>query len=68
MGCHKDTSSRAIEIMGGKDPILDGSYSSRSNSIPKCAVAAIRAGYSMIAVQNGGQCATSAAAVQTFDK
>ena len=68
MGCHKDTSSRAIEIMEGKDPILDGSYSSRSNPIPKCTVAAMRAGYSMIAVQNGGQCATSATAVQTFDK
>ena len=54
--------------MEGTDSILDGSYSSRSNSIAKCAVAAIRAGYSMFAVQNGGQCAADATAPQTFDK
>ena len=47
---------------------MDGSYSSRSNPIAKCAVAAMRAGYSMFAVQNGGLCAASATAPQTFDK
>ena len=36
--------------------------------IAKCAVAAMRAGYSMFAVQNGGWCAASATAPQTFDK
>ena len=47
---------------------MDGSYSSRSEPIAKCAVAAMRAGYSMFAVQDGGQCAASVTALQTFDK
>ena len=54
--------------MEGKDPILDGSYLNRKNPIEKCAVAASRAGYSMFAVQNGGWCAASATAPETFDK
>ncbi|KAL9972614.1 hypothetical protein ACROYT_G018952 [Oculina patagonica] len=68
VGCYKDTSSRAIQPLEGKDAILDGSYSSRTNPIAKCAVAAMRAGYSMFAVQNGGWCASSATALQTFNK
>ena len=83
IGCYKDTqspgdgqrgdpgdegpSSRAIETLEGTDPILDGSYSTRENPIVKCAVAAMRAGYKMFAVQNGGWCAASATALQTFD-
>ena len=54
--------------MEGKDPILDGAYWTRKNPIEKCAVAASRAGYSMFAVQNGGWCAASATAPETFDK
>ena len=38
------------------------------NSIAKCAVAAMRAGYSMFAVQNGGWCASTAIAPETYDK
>ena len=47
---------------------MDGWYSFRTNPIAKCAVAAMRAGYSMFAVQNGGWCAASATAPQTYDK
>ena len=54
--------------MGETTPILDGSYGSCKNPIAKCAVAALRKGYNMFAVQNGGQCAASATAAQTFDK
>ena len=68
MGCYKDTLNTAIQIIEGTDSILDGSYSSRAEPVAKCAVAAMRAGYSMFAVQNGGQCAASATAPQTFDK
>ena len=50
------------------DPILDRFYKARKNAIAKCAVAAIRAGYSIFGVQNGGWCASSASALQTFDK
>ncbi|KAJ7380831.1 hypothetical protein OS493_007221 [Desmophyllum pertusum] len=68
VGCYKDTSSRAIQPLEGKDSILDGAYSSRANPIAKCAVAAMRAGYSMFAVQHGGWCAASAIAPQTYAK
>ena len=47
---------------------MDGSYGSRKNPTAKCAVAAMRAGYSMFAVQAGGWCAASATAPKTFDK
>ena len=68
VGCYKDTSSRAIQSLEGTDPILDGSYGTRANPIAKCAAAAMRAGYSMFAVQHGGWCAASATAPRTFDK
>ena len=68
IGCYKDTGNRAILPLEGKDPILDGAYWTRENPIEKCAVAAIRAGYGMFAVQNGGWCAASATAPKTFDK
>ena len=48
--------------------LLDGTYWTRTNPIAKCAAAAIRAGYSMFAVQHGGWCAASATAAKTFDK
>ena len=47
---------------------MDGSYGSRQNPIAKCAVAAMRKGYKMFAVQHGGWCAASATAYKTFDK
>ena len=50
------------------DPILDRFYKARKNAIAKCAVAGIRAGYSIFGVQDGGWCASSASALQTFDK
>ena len=68
VGCYEDTSNRAIPTLEGADTILDGEYGSRRNAIAKCALAAIRAGYSMFAVQNGGWCAASATAYSTFDK
>ena len=68
VGCYKDTTSRAIPILEGKDSILDGFYPYRVNPIAKCAVAAIRRGYHMFAVQDGGQCFASATAPMTFHK
>ena len=68
VGCYKDTSNGAIQKIEGTDSILDGSYSSRTEPVAKCAVAAMRAAYILFAVQDGGQCAASATAPQTFDK
>ena len=47
---------------------MDGAYTHRVNAIAKCAVAAMRRGYRMFAVQNGGQCFSSATAPLTFNK
>ena len=68
IGCYKDGGNRAIPTLEGKDTVLDGSYRSRRNPITKCAVAAMRLGYSMFAVQHGGWCAASASAPQTYNK
>ena len=69
VGCYKDTSSRAIPTLEGKDLILDGQYSSRKNAIAKCALAARKRGYRMFAIQDGGGwCASSATARKTFNK
>ena len=67
IGYYRDTSNRAIPALEGADAILGGSYPSRKNPIAKCAVAAMRKGYSMFAVQNGDWCAASATAPHTFD-
>ena len=68
MGCYKDTGSRAIPTLEGKDSIFDAPHWLRANPIGKCALAATRAGYRIFAVQNGGWCAAGATAPQTLDK
>nr|XP_039248870.1 uncharacterized protein LOC120326615 [Styela clava] len=68
LGCWKDTGNRAIP---GADKILTkrfGPYSARHNAIQRCAQYAKSKGYSVFAVQNGGWCATSKNAEDTFDK
>ena len=68
VGCYKDASNPAIQTLEGTDSILDGAYSSRKNPIAKCALAAMRKGYRMFALQDGGSCASSVTAQQTYDK
>jgi len=68
IGCYKDTASRAIATLEEKDSILDGPYQDRVSPIAKCAVAAMRRGYNMFAVQHGGACFSSGTAHWTFDK
>ena len=68
IGCYKDRSDRAIQSLEGKHAILNGHYSTRRNAIAKCAVAAMRAGSSMFAVQHSGQCLASSTAPQTYNK
>ena len=68
VGCFRDTSNRAIMTLEGTDSILDGNYWTRRDPIAKCAVAAMRKGYNMFAVQNGGWCASSANAHDTYSK
>ena len=68
VGCYKDKGDRAIPTLEGKDSILDGPYKSRKIAIEKCAVAARRKGFHMFALQDGGWCAASATAENSFDK
>ena len=67
VGCYGDSITSSFSSLEGMDSILDGSYTSRTNAIAKCAVATLRKSFNMFAVQDGGRCASSAAASLTFD-
>ena len=68
VGCWKDTGSRAIATLEGKDNRLDGSYGLRINPIQKCHEVAKSRGFKYFAIQHGGWCASSAGAEQTYKK
>ena len=68
VGCWKDTGNRAIATLEGQDGRLDGSYGSRANPIEKCYEAAKERGFKYFAVQNGGWCASTATASETYKK
>ncbi|XP_078601050.1 uncharacterized protein LOC144876033 isoform X2 [Branchiostoma floridae x Branchiostoma japonicum] len=68
LGCWRDTADRAIPTMEGSDARLDGSYQARQDAINKCRKLAKARGFSFFAVQNGGWCASSATAGQTYRK
>ena len=68
IGCYRDTPDLAIPTLESLYPVLDGSYWTRKKPISKCAVATMRRGYKMFALQDGGWCASSATAPQTYDK
>lgn len=67
IGCYSVSSLPSISFLEGTDSVLDGPYTSRTNPIAKCAVAAMRKNFSFFAVQDGGRCAASATALQTFN-
>ena len=66
LGCWKDTSTRAIELLEGKHELLQGSYHTRSNPYDKCLEAALSFGYEVFSLQNGGQCGSAANAGSTY--
>ncbi|KAI8500095.1 hypothetical protein Bbelb_224120 [Branchiostoma belcheri] len=68
LGCWTDTSDRAIPILEGTDPRLDGPYQSRQDAIQKCYQVAQSRGFTVFAVQNGGQCFGSANAFNTYNR
>merc|ERR1719333_1569748 len=68
LGCWKDTGNRAIPTIEGQDPLLMDSYHSRTNAKEKCLQATLKLGYEIFALQNGGWCATSATAHDTYKK
>ena len=69
LGCYKDSAQqRAIPTMEGKSVILDGDYRIRENAMAKCAMVARGRGFHIFALQDGGWCATSDTAEETFYK
>jgi hypothetical protein len=60
LGCWKDDIPRALPVLEGKSALLDGLYRSRDNPIQKCHAAAAEKGYTIFAVQDSGQCFSSA--------
>ena len=68
IGCFKDTSRRAIPQLDGKSRLLRGNYQRRINAIEKCAAEAVKQGYNIIGLQNGGWCASGPRAHRTFAK
>ncbi|XP_019646607.1 PREDICTED: uncharacterized protein LOC109487084 isoform X2 [Branchiostoma belcheri] len=68
LGCWKDSSDRAIPILEGTDPRLDGQYRERENAIEKCFQVAVSRGFPVFSVQHGGQCFGSADGLSTYMK
>ena len=58
-GCYKDLPVRAMEILEGKDHLLDGNYTTRKNAIEKCDVVGRGRGYPIVGIQDGGMCVGS---------
>lgn len=68
IGCFKDTGRRAINPLEGRSRLLRGNYRRRRYAIRKCALAAIRRGFRVFAIQNGGWCASTKTAHLTYRK
>ncbi|XP_035695746.1 uncharacterized protein LOC118429374 [Branchiostoma floridae] len=68
LGCWKDTWNRAIPTLERTDARLDGFYKARANAIEKCYQVARSRGFTVFAVQDGGWCAGSANALNTYRK
>ena len=60
MGCYKDLPVRAMEVLEGKDHLLDGNYTSRKDAIEKCLLVGRGRGYEVVGIQDGGMCVGSA--------
>ena len=66
--CWKDGSPRAIPTLEGKSRKLVGHYKRRQNSVQQCYNAAKAKGFQYFAVQDGGQCMSSATAGNDYQK
>jgi len=66
--CWKDGSPRAIPTLEGKSKKLVGHYKRRQNPVQQCYNAAKAKGFQYFAVQDGGQCMSSATAGNDYQK
>ena len=48
-----------MEILEGKDHLLDGNYTTRKDAIEKCILVGIGRGYQVVGIQDGGMCVGS---------
>lgn len=60
IGCFRVDSGPLIPSLEHNDPLLDGDFAVRTQSIGKCLNAARRQGNKMFAFKNGGECLSSA--------
>jgi len=58
-GCYKDLPARAMEILEGKDHLLDGNYTTRKEAVRKCILVEKGRGYPIVGIQDGGMCVGS---------
>ena len=58
-GCYKDLPVRAMEVLEGKDHLLDGNYTTRKDAISKCILVGKGRGYPVVGIQGGGMCVGS---------
>ncbi|XP_027050274.1 uncharacterized protein LOC113677635 [Pocillopora damicornis] len=71
VGCYEDRGERAIENAASLEYYPFGYsiyYFMKGNEIQKCALFAKLVGYKVFAIQNGGECLTSATAHKTYSK
>ncbi|KAI8498803.1 hypothetical protein Bbelb_232560 [Branchiostoma belcheri] len=66
IGCWAESDPRAIPSLESTDPRLDGDYQTRANAVEKCYWVARERGYHLFAVLDGGQCASTATAIETY--
>jgi len=48
-----------MEILEGKDHLLDGNYTTRKNAIEKCLLVGRGRGYPIVGIEDGGMCVGS---------
>ncbi|XP_039258359.2 uncharacterized protein LOC120334906 [Styela clava] len=68
LGCWIYAWNDSIPTLEGSSSVLDGHYSQRSNAVEKCAKVAMRQGYDIFAIQDGGRCVSSRDARRRFAK
>ena len=66
LGCWKDSLPRAITSLEGKSKYLEEHYRSRTDATKKCLKAALSFGFTVFAIQDGGQCFSSQNANETY--
>lgn len=59
IGCFATDSGPPMISLENNDPVLDGDYSTRENSVLKCLNAARRKGKKMFALKSRGECLSS---------